>query len=37
MLPDEDGRLMRNAPCSVEGRPRLYTVNTARVMACRPD
>lgn len=37
LLPGEDGRVMRKAPRAIEGRPRLYTVNTARVMAYKPD
>lgn len=37
LLPGEDGRLMREAPRAIPGRPRLYTVNTARVMAYKPD
>ena len=37
MLPGEDGRLMRKAPRAIPGRPRLYTVNIARVMAYKPD
>ena len=37
MLPGEDGRLMRKAPHAIKGRPRLYTIDTARVMAYKPD
>ena len=33
LLPGEDGRLSRKAPRSIEGRPRLYTVNIERVMS----
>ena len=37
LLPGEAGRVMRKAPRAIEGRPSLYTVNTARVMAYKPD
>lgn len=37
LLPGEEGRLMRKAPRAIPGRPRLYAVNTVRVMAYKPD
>ncbi|NYS26395.1 DUF927 domain-containing protein [Rhodobacteraceae bacterium 2376] len=37
MQPGEKGRLMRKAPRAIPGRPRLYTVNIARVRAYKPD
>lgn len=33
LLPGEEGRFARKAPRSIEGRPRLYTVNVERVMS----